>query len=41
MIFDPIVGAFVGAIGGSDVFMTLCTIPFLYTVGFVFYKICL
>ncbi len=40
MILDPIISTFVYAIGGTDIFLTICTLPFVYAIAFVFYKIC-
>lgn len=39
MIMDAIVGAWVLAIGGEGVIGILCAILFIFSIGFVFYKI--
>lgn len=41
MMIQAIIGAFVAAIGGNDVFFSILSIPFLYAIGGVFYKIAL
>jgi hypothetical protein len=41
MIISAIIGAFISAIGGQDVFYSILTIPFLYAFAGVFYKIAL
>lgn len=39
MIMDAIVGNFFLALGGFNVFGILVAIPFVFVVGFVFFKI--
>jgi len=41
MIIASILGAFVSAIGGEGVFYSILTIPFLYALAAIFYKIAL
>ena len=39
MTMDAIVGAWVIAIGGEGVIGILCSLLFIFTIAFVFYKI--
>ena len=41
MIISAILGNFISAIGGEGVFYSILTIPFLYAIVAVFYKISL
>ena len=38
-MIDPIVSAFVQILGGRGAVLTLFSLPFVYIIGFVFYKI--
>lgn len=39
MIMDAIIGAWVIALGGEGVIGIIVAIPFIFMIGFVFYKI--
>lgn len=41
MIISAVIGTFISAIGGPDVFFSILTIPFLYALVATFYKIAL
>jgi hypothetical protein len=39
MVIDSIISAFVNVLGGQEIVLTIFGFAFLYTIGFVFFKI--